>query len=256
MKTLAIGLVTSLLSSQATGIGALPILLGKSIQKFQWTLVAFGGGVMLAATAFSLIVPGITVAVNQGYAQTVAALIMVTGNLLGWWVLWFIQSHFPYEQFFNAKEASISPKFKKIWLFILAITLHNFPEGLVVGVGLSSSDPTNYIPLATGIGLQNIPEGLVVALSLITLNYSAVYAVGVSFLTGFVEPIGTVLGVLVISWVQPLLPWGMAFAAGAMLFVLINEIFPEIYRENVGQEGALGIMMGFMVMTFFDVAFF
>ena len=247
-------LLASLLSSQATGIGALPILFGNSIKRLQWALMGFGGGVMLAATVFSLIIPGIKVAVRISYSVTVAASIIVIGNLLGWCFLWLIERHFSHEHFFKKTEESIRPNLQRIWLFILAITLHNLPEGLVVGVGFGSEELANDAALATAIGLQNLPEGLVVALSLKTLNYSTPYAIGVSFITGLVEPIGSFLGAELVSQVKPLLPWSMAFAAGAMLFVLINEILPETYRKSVGKEGSVGVLLGFMVMMFLDIA--
>jgi zinc transporter, ZIP family len=111
------------------------------------------------------------------------------------------------------------------------------------------------IPLAIGIGLQNMPEGLVVALALRELNYSIASALQISLLTGLVEPIGGIFGASVVSLGQSVLPWGMALAAGAMLFVIVDEIIPEIDRESIAQEGTLGIMTGFVGMMFLDIAF-
>ncbi len=160
-----------------------------------------------------------------------------------------------HEHFNQGKEGIIFENFQRIWLFVLAITLHNFPEGLSVGVGFGDGNISSGLPLAIGIGLQNIPEGLVVALALRELDYSIAYAFGVSLLTGLVEPVGGIFGATVVSFGQSVLPWGMAAAAGAMLFVIVDEIIPEIDRESIAQEGTLGIMTGFVSMMFLDIAF-
>lgn len=255
MDNLVVGVIASSLAGLATGVGALPILLKfKLTDRIQGILMGFGGGVMLAATAFSLIIPGIEAAIAQGFPKMAAALIMVLGVLLGGWFLSFANDHFPHEHFLKGQEGPHRYNLQRIWLFIIAITLHNFPEGLAVGVGFGTGDTANGTALALGIGLQNIPEGLVVALSLRSIGYSAAYALGVSTLTGLVEPIGGTLGASVVSLAAPLLPWGMAFAAGAMLFVISDEIIPETHRKGLEQEGTLGIMTGFVLMMFLDVA--
>jgi ZIP family zinc transporter len=255
MNTITLGLLASLLAGLGTGIGALPVLLPINLtERFQGILLGIGGGVMLAATSFSLIVPGTEAAVNQGASTTLAALIMVLGLLLGGAFLWLAHNHFPHEHFFKGREGSIPENFAQIWLFVIAITLHNFPEGLAVGVGFGTGDLSEGITLATGIGLQNIPEGLVVAIALRNIGYTARKALAVSTLTGLVEPCGGVIGAGVVSIAQPLLPWGMAFAAGAMLFVIVDEIIPEIDQKGFEQEGTLGVMSGFVVMMFLDIA--
>ncbi|NET39455.1 MAG: ZIP family metal transporter [Cyanothece sp. SIO1E1] len=255
MEIVATGFVASLLAGLGTGVGALPILwVVKITERLQGILLGLGGGVMLAATAFSLIIPGTEAAVRQGYSEATAALIMGAGTLLGGGFLWFIHGHFPHEHFFKGKEGPVRQNFQQIWLFVIAITLHNFPEGLAVGVGFGSEDVSNGLALATGIGLQNMPEGLVVALALRALEYSALYAVGVSLLTGLVEPVGGLVGVGVVNLAQPLMPWGMAFAAGAMLFVISDEIIPETHRKGFEQEGTIGIMVGFVTMMILDIA--
>ena len=124
-----------------------------------------------------------------------------------------------------------------------------------MGVGFGDGNISNGLPFALGIGLQNIPEGLVVALALRELNYSLAYAFGVSLLTGLVEPVGGIVGATVVSFSKSFLPWGMAAAAGTMLFVIVDEIIPEIDRESIAQEGTLGIMTGFVTMMFLDIAF-
>lgn len=209
---------------------------------------------MLAATAFSLLVPGTEAAIAQGYPKAGAALIMVVGVLAGAWALKFIHAHFPHEHFFKGSEGDNRRNLTRIWLFITAITLHNFPEGLAVGVSFGSGNLAEGLPVAMGIGLQNMPEGLVVAVALIAQNYSPAYALWVCLITGLVEPIGGLVGASVVSLGNFILPWGMAFAAGAMLFVISDEIIPESHSKGFEQEGTVGIMVGFVTMMFLDVA--
>jgi len=259
MNTLVIGFIASLLAGLATFLGALPVLLPIKITgRVQGIMLGFGGGVMLAATAFSLIVPGTDAAISQGKSQSEAAAIMVGGILLGGLFLQLAHRFMPHEHFFKGKE-SVKPNprgenLKRIWLFITAITIHNFPEGLAVGVNFGAGDISAGIPVAIGIGLQNMPEGLVVALSLVAQNYSKKYALWVSLLTGLVEPLGGLVGAGIVGIAQFILPWAMAFAAGAMLFVISDEIIPESHRNGFEQEGTIGVMMGFVIMMFLDIS--
>ncbi|MBO9998315.1 MAG: ZIP family metal transporter [Cyanobacteria bacterium SID2] len=255
MDIIIIGTLASLLAGLGTGLGALPIVFTQTIkQRLQGILLGFGGGVMLAATSFSLIVPGTEAALEYGYSQSISALIMVCGIVVGGAALWLMHNHFPHEHFFKGPEGPSFQNFQRIWLFVMAITLHNFPEGLAVGVGFGGENVTNGLALALGIGVQNMPEGLVVALGLRELNYSIGFAFGIALLTGLVEPLGGLIGAGIVSVAQAFLPWAMAFAAGAMLFVIVDEIIPEIDRKSCEQEGTLGIMTGFAVMMFLDIA--
>jgi ZIP family zinc transporter len=213
-------------------------------------LLGLGGGIMLAATSFSLILPGTEATIAAGNSPAGAALIMVLGGAF----LWIAHNTFPHEHIFKGKEGPEVANLKRIWLFVIAITLHNFPEGLAVGVGFGGGEPAGALALAAGIGLQNIPEGLVVAIALRDLNYATFYALGVSTLTGLVEPLGGLLGVSIVTVAQWLLPWGMGFAAGAMLFVIVDDIIPDIDQKSFGQNGTLGVMAGFVIMMFLDIA--
>ncbi len=255
MESLVIGAIASLGAGLATVIGALPVLLPINLtQRVQGIMLGFGGGVMLAATSFSLIVPATEAAIAQGQSQTSAALIIVIGILLGGLFLQLAHQFLPHEHFFKGQENVRYNNLKRIWLFIAAITIHNFPEGLAVGVNFGNNNITNGIPVALGIGLQNIPEGLVVALSLVAEKYSAGYAVWISLLTGLVEPIGGLIGLGVVNIANFILPWAMAFAAGAMLFVISDEIIPESHRQGLEKEGTIGVMVGFVIMMFLDIA--
>jgi zinc transporter, ZIP family len=255
MENIVIGAIASLGAGLATVIGALPVLLPiKLTQRVQGVMLGFGGGVMLAATSFSLVIPGTEAAMSLGYSKTNAALIIVAGILLGGIFLQLAHRLLPHEHFFKGKESSRSQNLKRIWLFIAAITIHNFPEGLAVGVNFGNNNISDGIPIALGIGLQNIPEGLVVALSLVAEKYSTGYAIWISLLTGLVEPIGGVIGAGVVSIANFVLPWAMAFAAGAMLFVISDEIIPESHRKGFENEGTIGVMVGFVMMMFLDIA--
>lgn len=217
-------------------------------------MLGFGAGVMLAASAFSLIIPGLEAAVNVTDNESLSALIVAAGVILGGVFLWLSNRYFPHEHFIKGPEGSNKRALRRIWLFIIAITIHNFPEGLAVGVGFGGGDVSNGIALATGIGLQNMPEGLVVALSLITERYSRWSALGISLATGLVEPIGGLIGAAAVSVAQPILPWAMGFAAGAMLFVISDEIIPESNRLGYEQAATAGLMTGFVVMMVLDVS--
>ncbi|MBD2776184.1 ZIP family metal transporter [Iningainema tapete] len=255
MESLVIGVFASLCAGLATVVGALPILLPINLtQRSQAIMLGFGGGVMLAATSFSLVIPGTEAAMSQGYGKTSAALIIVVGILLGGAFLQLAHRLLPHEHFFKQEDSERSSNLKRIWLFIAAITIHNFPEGLAVGVNFGNNNISDGIPVALGIGLQNIPEGLVVALSLVAEKYSAGYALWISLLTGLVEPIGGLVGAGVVSVANFILPWAMAFAAGAMLFVISDEIIPESHRKGLEKEGTIGVMVGFVVMMFLDIA--
>jgi zinc transporter, ZIP family len=248
-----LGLLGSLVAGLGTGIGALPILFLKDVsQATQGIMLGFGAGVMLAATSFSLIVPGIEAA-SQGSSEVLAAAIVTLGILMGAGFLLLSNQFFPHEHFIKGKEGSNRANLTRIWLFIMAIAIHNFPEGLAVGVGFGGGDVSNGLALTIGIGLQNLPEGFVVALALLTEKYSRWSALGIAFATGLVEPIGGLLGAGVVSIAQPLLPWGLAFAAGAMLFVISDEIIPESHRLGFEKQATLGVMVGFVLMMFLDV---
>lgn len=248
-----LGIAGSGVAGLCTGLGAVPIFFFTQIsQNVQGILLGFGAGVMLAATAFSLIVPGLEAAMTE-HNRVTAALILMGGILLGGAFLWAANRYFPHEHFFKGREGGDAANLKRIWLFILAIAIHNFPEGLAVGVGFGGDNLANGTALTVGIGLQNIPEGLVVAISLLTENYTKLTSLGISVLTGIVEPFGGVLGATAVSVFQPLLPVAMGFAAGAMLFVISDEIIPESHRLGFEKDATIGVMVGFVLMFFLDV---
>lgn len=249
-----LGLAGSLAAGLATGVGALPIFFIKRISsELQGVLLGFGAGVMLAATSFSLIIPGIEAAQTQTQNQFVSGLIIVAGVLIGGAFLWLANRYFPHEHFLKGAEGAASSRLRQVWLFVIAITLHNFPEGLAVGVGFGGGDVANGMTLALGIGLQNLPEGLVVAIALLGEGYRKRDVFGIALLTGLAEPLGGVIGAGIVSIAALILPWGMAFAAGAMLFVISDEIIPESHTLGREQQATIGVMVGFVLMMFLDV---
>jgi ZIP family zinc transporter len=250
MSIITMGLLASLLAGLGTGVGALPGLFIKKVPaKLMNTMLGGAAGVMLAATSFSLIVPGIEYG-NEVWSGF-GVYIVVFGMLFGAVVLDVIDRLLPHEHFFVGKEGP-SSSMKRIWLFIIAITIHNFPEGLAVGVGFGSGDVGAGTSLAIGIGLQNMPEGLAVAMPLIGLGYSRMTAIGIATLTGLVEPVGGLLGVAAVSVFESVLPLGLAFAAGAMLFVISDEIIPETHSKGKSRLATFGVMVGFVIMMAMD----
>jgi ZIP family zinc transporter len=240
------GLAASLLAGLATGAGALPVLFTKRVSdRLLDVMLGFSAGVMLAATAFSLIVPAIDLS---------GPFVAVFGIILGALVLHLIDRFVPHFHPALGAEGPAS-RLSKVWLFVLAITIHNFPEGLAVGVSFGGGDVAAGIVIATAIGLQNMPEGLAVALPLVREGYSRRKSLLYGTLTGLVEPLGGLLGVALITIFQPVLPWGLAFAAGAMLFVVSDEIIPESHRKGFEREATFGLIAGFVVMMLLDTLF-
>ncbi|SHH56549.1 zinc transporter, ZIP family [Anaerosphaera aminiphila DSM 21120] len=235
-----------------TGIGALPIFFTRSVsQRLLDVLLGAAAGVMLAATCFSLIMPSI----DFGGADLKAVLITSAGIMSGGIFLDFIDKHSPHMHLIDKRVegGGNTHSLKKIWLFIIAITIHNFPEGMATGVGFGTDNIENGITIAIGIGLQNMPEGLAVALSLVREKYSVKYAFIVALATGLVEPIGAFLGYGLVSVFEPLLGFILAFAGGAMLFVISDEIIPETHSNGYEREATYGIMIGFIIMMILDI---
>lgn len=249
-----LGALASLAAGLATGIGALAVFFVKELSdRLQDSMLAAAAGVMLAASFFSLILPGLEYGealLGSGWA---AALLVIFGILFGAGALYYLHQNLPHEHFNLGPEGPDSVHIRRIWLFIIAITLHNFPEGMAVGVGFAGGDVRNGYVLALGIGIQNIPEGLAVALSLIAIQYSRVRAFTIALLTGLAEPIGGLFGAGLVSLAEPIMPWTLGFAAGAMLFIISNEIIPETHRGRHKAQTTFALLIGFVVMMFLDV---
>jgi ZIP family zinc transporter len=246
-----------LFAAAATALGTLPVLFQQRISdRARDAMLGFGAGVMLAASAFSLVVPGIEAAQGQGAGPWGAAGIVATGILLGAILLVALDHWLPHEHFIKGIEGSRehARALKRTWLFVFAIVLHNLPEGLAIGVAFGGIDALAASALATGIAIQDVPEGLVIALALRGAGYRRGLAVGLGAASGLVEPLGAVLGAAVIGLSASLLPWGLAFAAGAMLFVISHEMIPESHRQGHERYATAGLMIGFVLMMVLDTA--
>lgn len=236
-------LLASAMAAAATSLGALPLLLVRPIAAgTQGLLLGFGAGVMLAASVFSLLVPGFEAAAALGLAPVTAALVVVSGALLGAAALVALDRVLP-----HTHEPGPARAAGAVWLFVFAIAVHNIPEGLAIGVAAGSAGTGNAV--ATGISLQNVPEGLIVAIALVTAGHGRVAAFAVATLSGLVEPLAALAGSLMVAQAQALLPWGLAAAAGAMLFVVCHEIIPESRRRGNASLGVTGLVAGFAGMA-------
>ncbi|HNA04379.1 MAG TPA: ZIP family metal transporter [Rhodocyclaceae bacterium] len=244
-----------MIAALATAAGALPVLLAKQVsQKLQDGMLGFGAGVMLAATAFSLIIPGLDAAQSQGAGKWAAGAMVGAGIAAGAFFLLMLDRKVPHEHFIKGLQGAAATQMKRVWLFVAAISLHNLPEGLAIGVGYGGADAVRSTALATGIAIQDVPEGLVVALALLGAGYSRGTAAALGAATGLIEPLGALLGAAALGASASLLPWGLAFAAGAMLFVVSHEIIPESHSRGHEAQATMGLIAGFVVMMLLDTA--
>lgn len=234
----------------ATALGALPVWVVKRLpQQLADGLLGFGAGVMLAATAFSLVLPGLDAAERAGYSAWAAAALISAGVLLGALALLALDRG----AVDDPRDARQNLVPSRVMLFVLAIVLHNVPEGMAVGVaaggGLSGAEG-----LAMGISLQDVPEGLVVALILAGAGMARSKAVFIGALSGVAEPVAAVLSAWAVGVSALLLPWGLAFAAGAMLIAVGHSVIPESNRHGHGTTASLGLAIGFCLMMTLDTA--
>jgi ZIP family zinc transporter len=250
LNTVVVGLVASLAAGLGTGVGALPIFFAPDIsRRILDAMLGFAAGVMLAATSFSLLIPAIEYAGGGLRGAVTAGL----GLLLGGIFLSVIDRLSPHVHFVSGHEG-LPASLSRIWLFVIAIAIHNFPEGLAVGVGFSHGDIGNGLVLTLGVALQNMPEGLAVAVPLVREGYSKKKAFLIALATGLVEPIGALVGATLVQLAAPLLPLGLAFAGGAMLFVISDEIIPEMRLGGFQRMATHALLAGFVLMMILDTA--
>jgi ZIP family zinc transporter len=240
----------------STSLGALPTLLTKRVsERTQDMLMGFSAGVMLAATCFSLLNPSLQMAAERSGNKMFSGAAVAGFVLVGAAFLHLCDRYIPHEHFIKGREGGPpSVRLKRIWLFVFAITLHNFPEGLAVGAGVGSLDPSVATPILVGIALQDIPEGFVVALALIGVQYTRGQGLFIAFLTGVVEAVAALIGFAATLQTQSVLPWMLALAGGAMLYVISNEMIPESHRKEFAREATAGLMLGFVLMMFLDTS--
>ena len=221
-------------------------------------LLGFTGGVMVAASFWSLLAPGIEMSPGEGFVKVMPAAI---GFGLGALFIFGLDKVLPHIHI-NFKESEvIKTPWHRTTLLVLAITLHNIPEGLAVGVlfggvaaGLPEASIAGAVVLALGIGIQNLPEGIAVSMPLRRQGVSRFKSFWYGQLSAVVEPIAAVVGAVAVTFFTPILPYALAFAAGAMIFVVVEEVIPETQQDKYTDIATLGFIGGFIVMMSLDVA--
>ncbi|SDC45462.1 ZIP family metal transporter [Williamwhitmania taraxaci] len=256
-----LALIATLFTWGITAFGASMVFFFKTInKKVLNSMLGFAAGVMIAASFWSLLKPSIEMAEASGTTPWIPALV---GFLAGGAFLLIIDKILPHLHMGLSidKAEGIKTPWQRSILLVLAITLHNIPEGLAVGVafGALASNPTTgalagAIALALGIGLQNFPEGAAVSIPLRREGFSRLKAFHYGQLSGIVEPIAGVIGAYLVLVMTPILPYALSFAAGAMIFVVVEELIPESQTGNETDLSTIGAMLGFATMMVLDVA--
>lgn len=236
-----------------TAAGALPALVLRGIpQRVEDTMLGLAAGMMLAASAFSLILPGLQAGESILGSAPLGAGVVVLGMALGVLMMLGLDEFTPHEHASTGPCGAGNERCARVWLFVFAIALHNLPEGMAIGVGFAQGDLSVGLPLATAIALQDIPEGLAVALALRSAGFAPGLAVLVAAASGLLEPVGALLGVGLSSGAAIAYPIGLGLAAGAMIFVVSHEVIPETHRNGHQTPATLGLMVGFAVMMTLD----
>ena len=254
-------LIGTLFTWFMTALGAAVVFVFKTVnRKVLDGMLGFAAGVMIAASFWSLLAPAIEMAEESSLPSWFPATV---GFLMGGLFLWIVDRVLPHLHIgFPMEEAEgIKTDWQRSILLVLAITLHNVPEGLAVGVAfgaVAAGDPSaalaGAIALAIGIGIQNFPEGAAVSVPLRREGMGRLKSFWYGQLSGAVEPISGVLGAAAVIFIRPILPYALAFAAGAMIYVVVEELIPESQLEKNTHVATLGAMLGFAVMMTLDVA--
>lgn len=227
-------------------------------KKIEKILLGFAAGVMLAASIWSLIIPSMDMASNEGYITWIPAAI---GFLFGIFFLLFLDKLIPHLHLKKEKPEGIKAKLKNSTMMVLAVTLHNIPEGMAVGVVLAGMlneaagiTLAGALALSIGIAIQNFPEGAVISMPLRAEGVSKSKAFLYGALSGIVEPIGAILTIILTNTIVPILPYILSFAAGAMIYVISEELIPEAQEGEHSDIGTIGLAIGFVLMMVLDVA--
>lgn len=243
-----------------TTLGAAMVFLMKKEmnKKVEKILLGFASGVMIAASVWSLLIPSIEMAETQGKVAWIPAAI---GFLLGIVFLLVLDSVVPHMHLESEKTEGIKSKLKKTTMMVFAVTLHNIPEGMAVGVTFAGALAQNAgitmavaFALAIGIAIQNFPEGAIISMPLKSEGVSKPKAFLYGTLSGIVEPIGAIITILLTNAVVPILPYLLSFAAGAMIYVVVEELIPESQAGEHSNIGTIGVAIGFTIMMILDVA--
>ncbi|MDR0422220.1 MAG: ZIP family metal transporter [Proteiniphilum sp.] len=251
-------LYATLFTWLVTALGASFVFLFKRVNKnILDGMLGFSGGVMVAASAWSLIIPAIEMSGGTGFVKVLPT---VTGFLAGSAFLYGIDKVLPHLHVNFKTEEGLKTPWQRTTLMALAITLHNIPEGLAVGVlfggvaaGMPEASLGGAVALALGIGLQNFPEGIAVAIPLRRMGLSRSRSFMYGQASAAVEPVAGLLGALAVAAFTPILPYALAFAAGAMIFVVVEEVIPEAQQNKSSDIATIGFIIGFVVMMVMDV---
>lgn len=241
-----------------TALGAAMVFFfrGKNAVTMQHIFIGFAAGVMIAASVWSLLIPSIEMAQEQGVVSWVPA---AGGFILGIAFLMLLDHIIPHFHPNTSQGEGPKTKLPSSTLMVLAVTLHNIPEGMAVGLACAlaatgAGSVSAAIALAIGIGLQNFPEGAAVSLPLRKDGFSSGKAFLYGAASGIVEPVGGIIAVLLAGGITALMPWFLAFAAGAMMYVVVEEMIPEAQLSTNRHSGTIGTLVGFLLMMVLDVA--
>ncbi len=240
------------------GSGMVYLMKGEMHPRIQKVLIGFAAGVMMAASVWSLLLPAIDKSEALGLPGWLPAAV---GFLLGMGFLMLLDSVIPHLHRFSDEPEGPPVRAKKNTMLMLAVTLHNIPEGIAVGVvfaGLAAGgngiSMTSALALAIGIAIQNFPEGAIISMPLRSGGYSKHKAFAMGALSGAVEPVAAFITVLFAHLLIPILPYLLAFAAGAMIYVCVEELIPELQEGEHSNIGVMGVAVGFTIMMILDVA--
>lgn len=257
MQNIIIGLMLPFLGT-ALGAGMVFLLKDKMDKRLQKLLLGFASGVMIAASVWSLIIPSINMAEEQNVIAWIPASV---GFLLGMLFLLILDSVIPHMHLDKEKPEGVKSKLKKTTMLVLAVTLHNIPEGMAVGVvfagalaGNTGISLAGAFALCIGIAIQNFPEGAIISMPLKSEGVSKAKAFTYGALSGIVEPIAALITILLANTITPVLPYFLSFAAGAMLYVVVEELIPESQMGEHSNIGTIGVAIGFVIMMILDVA--
>ena len=214
--------------------------------------MGFSAGVMLVASFIALILPGIDKAKTVFGSDLTSLAAVLVSLVIGYIFIIVLHDFLPHEHLRKDKDMTHKRKISRVTLIILAICLHNFPEGLAVGVGFGSGEDASGLALAVAISIQNMPEGLVVAFGLLSEGASKNRAFVMALLSGLVEPVAALFGFISTQLTTYALPVSMGFAGGAMLFVICQEMLPELFRDGNEKNASAGVVLGVVVMLIID----
>lgn len=253
-------LIVLLVPLLGTTLGAAMVFLMRKEMnaRLEKALLGFAAGVMIAASVWSLLIPSIDMAAEQGVISWVPALV---GFLLGIVFLLLIDTLTPHLHLASDQPEGVKNGFSKTTMMLLAVTIHNIPEGMAVGVAFAGATMGNTgitmagaLALAVGIAIQNFPEGAIISMPLRGEGMSRTKAFVCGVLSGIVEPIGALITILLTSRIRPALPYFLSFAAGAMIYVVVEELIPESQNGEHTNIGTIGVAIGFALMMVLDVA--